>query len=84
MLNQSLVQKLIWSSWGRPHSEASDCVAWASNQAVRIRNLPCHRVVQRRWEAAIGTEVWRRAVAMLRSCMPQPDAVTSLIAEGEV
>ena len=74
---------LVWSSWGRPHAEASACIEWASKRAARLRSLPGHAVLRSRWEAVIGTEIWRRVAAMLRACMPLPDRVSTLIAEGE-
>ena len=74
---------LVWSSWGRPHEDAAGCMDWASKQTARLRGLADNAVIRRRWGAIVATEIWRRAVCMLRACMPRPGDLVGLIADGE-
>ena len=40
--------------------------------AARRRGLGDHHLLLRRANVRIGVAIWRRAAAMVRSCLPQP------------
>ena len=65
-----LYRPLVWSTWGRMHPEAQVILKAMSVQAARRHGLRDHRLVLRRTCAAVGVQLMRRAVGMLRACIP--------------
>ena len=67
---QILYRPLIWSTWGRCHREAHCVLRILSVQAARRHGLRDHSFILRRTHAAIGVQLVRRTVRMLRACTP--------------
>ena len=67
---QILYRPLIWSTWGRCHREAQCVLRTLSVQAARRHGLRDHSLILRRTHAAIGVQLVRRTVRMLRACTP--------------
>ena len=64
---------MVWSAWGRAHPEAARILETLARQAARRRGLRDHRLLLRRVRASIGVQLMRRAVGMVRGCMPYAD-----------
>ena len=45
-----------------------------TRRAARKRGFLDHRLLLRRALASIGVLIWKRAAAMVRSCLPKPSA----------
>ena len=63
---------LVFSSYGRLHPVAAATLESIARRAARRRGLGDHKLLLRRALGRIGVAIWRRAVAMVRSCLPQP------------
>ena len=61
---------LAMSSYGRLHPTAIATFTSIARTAARNRGLGDHRLLLRRALGRIGVAVWRRAAAMVRSCLP--------------
>ena len=62
------------------HEAALDTIA---RVAARRRGLGDHRLLLRRAKGRIGVAIWRRAAAMIRSCLPQLTAEEAGLLFGE-
>ena len=62
---------VVFSCYGRLHPEAASIIEAVSKQAARRRGFGDHRLLLRRAHAAIGVQIWRRAAAMIRICLPR-------------
>ena len=62
---------MTFSCYGRVHPEAVRIIELIAKQAARKRGLGDHRLLLRRSLAAIGVQLWRRAAAMVRVCLPK-------------
>ena len=65
---------LVFSSFGRLHPQAHADLEAVARTAARRRGLGDHKLLLRRAAGRIGVAIWRRAAAMVRSCLPQPSA----------
>ena len=65
-----IYRPLVWSTWGRAHPETHVILRTLAIQAARRHGLRDHALVLRRTRAAIGVQLMRRAVRMLRACIP--------------
>jgi len=68
-----LYQPIVWSAYGRPNAATTAVLQAMARQAARRRGLASAKVLQRRAEAAISVEIWRRAARMVFSCWPRHD-----------
>ena len=68
-----LYQPMVWSAYGRPNTATIAVLQAMARQAARRRGLASAKVLQRRTEAAISVEIWRRAARMVFSCWPRHD-----------
>ena len=69
---QNIVYKpLTWSCFGRPHAAVTEVLHYLCKQTARRRGLVRADVLQRRAEAAITVEIWRRAARMTFACWPR-------------
>ena len=55
----------------------------AARRAARYRGLPSHHDLLNRWYRSVAAEVWRRAVHMIRSCLPGSSATAEFLFTGE-
>ena len=66
---------MVWSAFGRPHAATTKVLRALARQAARRRSFVSSQLLQRRAEAAISVEIWRRAAKMVFACWPrQADA----------
>ena len=66
---------LVWSTWGREHPETSIVLTNMAKLAARRAGLRDPGLLLRRLRTAIGVQLARRAVRMVRACLPgQADA----------
>ena len=70
-----LYRPLVWSTWGRAHSETEAILSNLAAAAARRRGLQSAQSILRRTKAAVGVHRVRRAVAMLRACLPHDEVV---------
>ena len=63
---------LTFSCYGRLHPQTEVALDTIARVAARRRGLGNHRLLLRRARGRIGVAIWRRAAAMIRSCLPQP------------
>ena len=61
---------LVWSCWGRPHCDASAAVHSMAAAAARRRGLGDARALASRVSGLVGVHIWRRAAAMVATCVP--------------
>ena len=61
---------MVWSAFGRPHAATTQVIQNMARLAARRRGLASAHRLQRRTEAAISVEIWRRAAKMVRACWP--------------
>ena len=62
---------MIWSAFGRPHATTTEALRNICRRAARRRGLARADVLQRRAEASIAVEIWRRAAKMVFHCWPK-------------
>ena len=74
---------LVFSSYGRMHPQAQANLETVARTAARKRGFGDHRLLLRRATGRIGVAIWRRAAAMVRSCLPQLSAEEAALAYGE-
>ncbi len=65
---------MVMSAYGRWHPDSLVTMEAIARRAARKRGFLDHRLLLRRSLASIGVLVWRRAAAMVRSCLPKPTA----------
>ena len=66
---------MVWSAFGRPHAATTKVLRALARQAARRRSFVSAQLLQRRAEAAISVEIWRRGAKMVFACWPrQADA----------
>ena len=63
---------IILSCHGRWHPDSLLTVEAVAKRAARKRGFADHKLLLRRALASIGVLVWRRAAAMVKSCLPKP------------
>ena len=61
-------QPMIWSAFGRPHSQTTSILRTLSKRLTRRRGGRGGEWRYQRIRATIGVELMRRAVACVRSC----------------
>ena len=61
---------LVWTSWGRPGPEAQSTLRTLAASAARRLGLADGVALERQAASLIGGQVWRRAAAMVLSCLP--------------
>ena len=64
-------QPMVWSAFGRPHVATTKGIRAMARQAARRRGLVSAQLLQRRAEASISVEIWRRAAKMVFACWPR-------------
>lgn len=75
---------LAFLCYGRLHPQCEKCLDLIGQQAARRLGVVDYRPILRRVRASIGIVLWRRAVAMVRDCLPRlPDECLDL-AFGDV
>ena len=74
---------MVWSCFGRCHPEAQAILATMATRVARRRGLRGSNLVLRRVRTAIGVELVRRAVNMVRACLPQLAAEEERLMFGE-
>ena len=62
---------LAFSCYGRAHPEALATLTAIAKQTARRRGLPGHEGILRRTLAGVAVEIWKRAAAMVRACLPR-------------
>ena len=62
---------LVWSCWGREHSDTTAVLTMLARQAARRRGLPSHKPLLQKTRAQVGAALARRSAAMLRACTPE-------------
>ena len=80
---------LVWSTYGRPHPDATRTLVTLARSAARRRGGGNYRVQARRTASRIATELWRRAAQMVLACWPIPaetleGGASAYPVEGEV
>ena len=75
---------LVWTCWGRPSLQAQGAIRTLAAVAARRRGLADARPLERRAQALIGAQIWRRAAAMALACLRRTDATdaVSLLPSG--
>ena len=63
---------LVWSSWGRPGHDAESAVRTLAAAVARRRGLGDGHALEARAKGLIGAAIWRRAAAMVRTCLRRP------------
>ena len=58
------------SCYGRMHPETENVLSLIAKRAARRRGFGDHRLLLRRARNAITVQIWRRAAAMIRTCLP--------------
>jgi hypothetical protein len=61
---------LVVSCYGRRSRVLTELLRSAALRAARIRDGASGSALQRRWQRAIATEIWRRTAALVRRCLP--------------
>ena len=74
---------VTWSCFGRPHSATTAALRNMCRQAARRRGLTNAKVLQRRAEANIAVEIWRRAAKMSFACWPSAGDLEDEEEEGD-
>ena len=73
---------LVFSSYGRMHPQAQAILETVARTAARKRGFGDHRLLLRRATGRIGVAIWRKAAAMVKSCLPQLSAEEIALAYG--
>ena len=68
---------VVWSAYGRPHSDTLAVFRSLSKSIARKRNIASAEVVFHRLHSSITLEIWRRSARQVRACWP----VTALPAD---
>ena len=63
-------QPLVWSAFGRPHSQTTLVLNRLAQKGARRQGLVSSEQLLRRAKARIGVEIWRRAARMVMACLP--------------
>ena len=63
---------MVLSCYGRWHPDSRLTLEAIAKRAARKRGFLDHRLLLRRSLASVGVLVWRRAAAMVKSCLPRP------------
>ena len=63
---------MILSCFGRWHPDSFQTMEAVTKRAARKRGFVDHKMLLRRALASVGVLVWRRAAAMVKSCLPRP------------
>ena len=66
-------QPIIWSAWGRAHSDASTALRALATRAARRRGLVAGTDLLREIKLDIALAIQARAARMVQACMPQPE-----------
>ena len=61
---------MAFSCYGRVHPEAASMMATLARATARRRGLADYRPLLRRAHANVAVQLWRRAAAMIRACLP--------------
>ena len=64
-------QPLVWSAFGRPHSQTVIILNRLAAKGSRRRGLQSADQILKRAKAKIGVEIWRRAARMVMQCLPR-------------
>ena len=72
MATHNIVYRPVtWSAFGRAHPATTLAIRTMARTAARRRGLASAQQLQKRTEAAIGVEIWRRAANMVFACWPR-------------
>ena len=61
---------LIWSAYGRPHSQTTAALRIISQRIARRKGLTDWRQIYSHIHSGISTEIWRRAAKSVAACWP--------------
>ena len=61
---------MIWSAYGRPHSETEVLLRNIAKRAARRKGIADFENILRRAVARIGCAIWKRAARMVLQCLP--------------
>ena len=61
---------VVWSAYGRPHSDTLAVLRSLSKSVARKRNIASAEVVFHRLHSSITLEIWRRSARQVRACWP--------------
>ena len=73
---------VVFSCYGRPHPEAQAVLEALAGAAARRLGCVEAGVLLRRTRLAVGVQLWRRAAAMVRACVPAPRSLDELPGGG--
>jgi hypothetical protein len=73
----------VFSSYGRRHPDVTDMMMEAARRAARQRGEVDHKVLLRRWQREVASQVWRRAANMVHKCLNKHGEVTEKWLSGE-
>eukprot|EP00973_Karenia_brevis_P056367 7839180-Karenia_brevis.AAC.1 len=71
---------MVWSTEGRPHPAVLRVMAFAAEVAARHQWPARAADIRRRWKHEVMVALLRRKAAMIRACLPAPDAKLSFLA----
>lgn len=74
---------MVFSAYGRIHTEAQVILKSLAMRAARRRGFLDHRPLLRRCELAIGVAIWRRAASMVHYCLPRLGATEMHLLFGD-
>ena len=61
---------VVWSAYGRPHSDTFAVLRSLSKSIARKRNIASAEDVFHRLHSSITLEIWRRTARQVRACLP--------------
>ena len=64
---------VVWTCWGRPHVDATSAIRSMAASAARRQGAVCAHDVERRTQAAVGVQLWKRMARMVAACRPGLD-----------
>ena len=59
---------LIWSTWGRPHPDATRALKMLAARAARRRGLISPTDIERETRFRVSLQLWARAARMVIAC----------------
>ena len=74
---------VTFSCYGRASPEAAAAMQQIARRAARRQGLGSPALVLRRLRARVGVELWRRSVAVMRSCLPGTAAAAELLGAAD-
>ena len=74
---------IVFSCYGRVHVSAVTSLELIAKQAAKRMGISDYHPILRRAHAAFGVAIWRRAVAMVRACLPKLSNESLSLAFGD-